>query len=91
VQELGEELWLFASDWPHGAPAWPESVEQVVKRPGAHGARQAEDPGGERDAPVPAPAGVAQERVLVRVTDGDVETKKTLRFDRDRRAPCRAP
>ena len=49
----------------------------MVKRPGAHGARQAEDPGGERDAPVPAPAGVAQERVLVRVTDGDVETKKT--------------
>jgi len=34
VQELGEDLWLFESDWPHGDTAWPESVEQVVKRPG---------------------------------------------------------
>ena len=33
VEELGEDLWLFASDWPHGDTAWPESVEQVVKRP----------------------------------------------------------
>jgi predicted TIM-barrel fold metal-dependent hydrolase len=33
VQELGEDLWLFATDWPHGDTAWPESVEQVVKRP----------------------------------------------------------
>lgn len=34
VQELGEDLWLFASDWPHGDTAWPESVHQVVERPG---------------------------------------------------------
>ncbi|HXJ82202.1 MAG TPA: amidohydrolase family protein [Candidatus Methylomirabilis sp.] len=34
VQELGEDLWLFASDWPHGDTAWPESVKQVVQRPG---------------------------------------------------------
>src|SRR3989442_10171397 len=34
VQELGEDLWLFASDWPHGDTAWPESVEQGVKRSG---------------------------------------------------------
>jgi len=34
VQELGEDIWLFASDWPHGDTAWPEAVEQVVKRPG---------------------------------------------------------
>ena len=25
VQELGEDLWLFATDWPHGDTAWPES------------------------------------------------------------------
>ena len=34
VQELGDDLWLFATDWPHGDTAWPESVEQVVSRPG---------------------------------------------------------
>ncbi len=33
VQELGEDLWLFATDWPHGDTAWPESVHQVVNRP----------------------------------------------------------
>jgi len=33
VQELGEDLWLFATDWPHGDTAWPESLEQVVNRP----------------------------------------------------------
>jgi predicted TIM-barrel fold metal-dependent hydrolase len=33
VEELGEDIWLFASDWPHGDTAWPEAVEQVVKRP----------------------------------------------------------
>jgi len=34
VQELGEDLWLFATDWPHGDTAWPEGVDQVVNRPG---------------------------------------------------------
>jgi hypothetical protein len=34
VQDLGEDIWLFATDWPHGDSAWPESVEQVTKRPG---------------------------------------------------------
>lgn len=34
VEELGEDLWLFASDWPHGDTAWPESVPQLVDRPG---------------------------------------------------------
>jgi predicted TIM-barrel fold metal-dependent hydrolase len=34
VQELGEDLWLFATDWPHGDTAWPESVQQIVERPG---------------------------------------------------------
>ena len=33
VEELGEDMWLFASDWPHGDTAWPESVEQTVERP----------------------------------------------------------
>ncbi len=32
VQELGEDLWLFASDWPHGDTAWPESVPQITDR-----------------------------------------------------------
>jgi predicted TIM-barrel fold metal-dependent hydrolase len=31
VQELGEDLWLFATDWPHGDTAWPESVQQVTE------------------------------------------------------------
>jgi predicted TIM-barrel fold metal-dependent hydrolase len=34
VSELGEDLWLFATDWPHGDTAWPESVEQIAGRPG---------------------------------------------------------
>ena len=33
VEELGDDLWLFATDWPHGDTAWPESVEQVAKWP----------------------------------------------------------
>lgn len=33
VEELGEDLWLFASDWPHGDTAWPESVPQITGRP----------------------------------------------------------
>jgi uncharacterized protein len=33
IEELGEDMWLFASDWPHGDTAWPESVEQTVDRP----------------------------------------------------------
>jgi len=34
VQELGEDLWLFATDWPHGDTAWPESVQQITDRRG---------------------------------------------------------
>jgi predicted TIM-barrel fold metal-dependent hydrolase len=33
VEELGEDMWLFASDWPHGDTAWPEAVPQTVDRP----------------------------------------------------------
>src|SRR5437867_1279830 len=32
VQELGEDLWLFATDWPHADTAWPESVQQITGR-----------------------------------------------------------
>ena len=33
VEDLGDDLWLFATDWPHGDTAWPESVQQIVERP----------------------------------------------------------
>ena len=33
AEELGEDMWLFASDWPHGDSAWPEAVQQTVDRP----------------------------------------------------------
>jgi predicted TIM-barrel fold metal-dependent hydrolase len=33
VEELGEDIWLFASDWPHGDTAWPETLDQIVNRP----------------------------------------------------------
>ena len=32
-EELGEDMWLFASDWPHSDSAWPEAVRQTVERP----------------------------------------------------------
>ena len=32
VDELGEDMWLFATDWPHGDTAWPEGVQQIVER-----------------------------------------------------------
>ncbi len=32
VEELGEDLWLFATDWPHADTAWPESVQQITGR-----------------------------------------------------------
>ena len=31
VQRVGEDVLLFASDWPHGDTAWPEAVNQVVE------------------------------------------------------------
>ena len=33
VEELGEDMWLFASDWPHGDTGWPEGVQQTADRP----------------------------------------------------------
>ena len=34
VDFVGEDVLLFASDWPHGDTAWPEAVQQVVEWPG---------------------------------------------------------
>ena len=31
VNRVGEDVLLFASDWPHGDTAWPEAVNQVVE------------------------------------------------------------
>lgn len=31
VQRVGEDVLLFASDWPHGDTAWPEAVSQVAE------------------------------------------------------------
>ena len=28
VEELGEDMWLFATDWPHGDSAWPEACSR---------------------------------------------------------------
>ena len=55
VENLGEEIWLFAFDWPHGDTAWPEAVEQSVER-------RPEAAGRERDAPRPAAAVVTRAR-----------------------------
>ena len=30
---LGEDVLLFATDWPHGDTAWPSAVDQVVEWP----------------------------------------------------------
>jgi predicted TIM-barrel fold metal-dependent hydrolase len=34
VSVVGEDMLLFATDWPHGDTAWPEAVQQVVEWPG---------------------------------------------------------
>ena len=34
VQFVGEDVLLFATDWPHGDTAWPEAVQQLVEWPG---------------------------------------------------------
>ncbi len=34
VQCVGEDVLLFATDWPHGDTAWPEAVQQVAEWPG---------------------------------------------------------
>lgn len=34
VQELGEDIWLFATDYPHPGPAWPHAARAAIDRPG---------------------------------------------------------
>src|SRR5712691_597776 len=34
VQELGEDIWLFSTDFPHKGTQWPDAVQQVVTRAG---------------------------------------------------------
>jgi len=34
VDYVGEDVLLFATDWPHGDTAWPQAVQQVVEWPG---------------------------------------------------------
>jgi predicted TIM-barrel fold metal-dependent hydrolase len=32
VDELGEHIWLFSTDYPHGGTFWPEGVARVTER-----------------------------------------------------------
>ena len=34
VQELGEDIWLFATDYPHTGVVFPNGAQQAVDRPG---------------------------------------------------------
>jgi predicted TIM-barrel fold metal-dependent hydrolase len=34
VQELGEDMWLFSTDYPHSGSPWPDGVSHIVDRPG---------------------------------------------------------
>ncbi len=34
VEALGEDLWLFSTDFPHKGTQWPHGVAQTVERPG---------------------------------------------------------
>ena len=54
VEELGEDMWLFASDWPHGDTAWPEGVRADRRPPAPQRQRQEENPRRQRAAPLPA-------------------------------------
>ncbi len=33
VQELGEDMWLFGTDYPHPGTVWPDGVPQIMDRP----------------------------------------------------------
>jgi hypothetical protein len=33
VEELGEDVWLFATDYPHTGSPWPDGVQQITERP----------------------------------------------------------
>ncbi len=34
VESMGEDIWLFATDYPHKGTQWPKGVEQIVDLPG---------------------------------------------------------
>lgn len=34
VRELGEDIWLFATDYPHPGTTWPHGARTAVERPG---------------------------------------------------------
>ncbi len=34
VESLGEDLWLFSTDYPHKGTQWPRGVQQIVELPG---------------------------------------------------------
>jgi predicted TIM-barrel fold metal-dependent hydrolase len=34
VETLGEDIWLFATDYPHQGSPWPDGVPQIVERTG---------------------------------------------------------
>ncbi len=34
VDELGEHIWLFSTDYPHGGTFWPKAVPMVTERKG---------------------------------------------------------
>jgi predicted TIM-barrel fold metal-dependent hydrolase len=33
VEELGEDAWLFATDYPHAGSPWPNGVQHIAERP----------------------------------------------------------
>jgi predicted TIM-barrel fold metal-dependent hydrolase len=34
IGELGEDIWLFATDYPHPGTTWPQGVRAAIERPG---------------------------------------------------------
>lgn len=32
VEDLGEHIWLFSTDYPHGGTFWPEGVPKIIER-----------------------------------------------------------
>ncbi len=34
VETLGEDIWLFATDYPHTGSPWPHGVQEITDRPG---------------------------------------------------------
>ena len=34
VEELGEHIWLFSTDYPHNGTSWPHGVPRITERSG---------------------------------------------------------